>query len=140
MKKRRMAIVTVAVLAALAGMAQAVFAQTDQGQGAGPGQMKGPGQMRKMGAANRLGRLTTQLNLTEAQQAQIKPMLEDEEKQLKALRGDATLSPLQKRDKAREVRQATFEKIKPILTPEQQKKHDAMREKARERVEKRRAQ
>lgn len=136
MKKRKMALVVSAMVVALAGLEQAAFAQS--GQGMGGGQTAGQGQTRARGAAGRLAKMTTRLSLTEAQQSQVKPILEDEETQLKAVKADTTLSRVQKRDKAREIRQASYEKIKLVLTPEQLQKEEEIRGKAKARWEERR--
>lgn len=69
--------------------------------------------------ANRLQHMAQQLNLTDAQKAKIKPILQDEAQQLKALRNDMSITRQQFRDKIQEIRQATRAKIEPILTPEQ---------------------
>lgn len=125
------------MLAALAGLGQA-YAETGQGdaQGQTPKQgMMGKGQMHKGGPGERLRYMARKLQLTEEQKGQIKPILQDEFKQMKALREDTSLSREQKREKMQDIHNAAYEKIKPILTPEQQKKHDEMRRKAMEQRE-----
>ncbi len=79
-----------------------------------------------MPPAGRLQRLSTALNLTEEQKAKVKPILEDESVKIKAVAEDKALSKQQKRAKVREIHAATFEQIKPLLTPEQVKKHEEM--------------
>lgn len=64
------------------------------------------------------------LNLTDAQKDQIKPILKDAAEKRKALREDTTSTPEQKRDKQKALRQDTNDKIKAILTDEQKKKFD----------------
>jgi protein CpxP len=64
--------------------------------------------------------MSQRLNLTEDQKEKIRPVLQDESKQLKALHEDTSLTPEQRRAKAREIHRATREQINPILTPEQQ--------------------
>lgn len=76
--------------------------------------------------ADRLDRMSRILNLTEEQKAQIKPVLEEESVKIKALHSDTALNRQQKRDNMREIRQSTFDKIKPLLTEEQLKKHADM--------------
>ncbi|WP_298269048.1 hypothetical protein [Geobacter sp.] len=145
MRKVKLAIATGAALAALAGMQQGAWAQTAPGGGPGMGPGMGPGKagrqgkMQMMDPAQRLQRMTTRLGLSEDQKAKILPILEDEAKELKALRDNTTLTRIQKRDKMREIRDRCHDRIKEVLTPEQQKKVDEMREKARERWERRKS-
>jgi len=135
MEKRKMMVIIAGMLVALGGVGQFSFAQAaEEGR---PGQMSGQGSMQPARGVNRLERISRELNLTEAQKSQVKPILEDEENQLKALRTNTSLSREQQREKAREIRQATWEKIKPLLTPEQLKKREEMMAKGRERLEKR---
>src|SRR6478752_1118562 len=73
---------------------------------------------------DRLERLTKALDLTPEQQAKIKPIFEQAKPQIQAAR----LESMQKMQAIRENVQA---QIRPILTPAQQQKWDAM-QKARE--------
>ncbi len=135
MEKRKMMVIIAGMLVALGGVGQFSFAQAaEEGR---PGQMSGQGSMQPARGVNRLERISRELNLTEAQKSQVKPILEDEENKLKTLRTNTSLSREQQREKAREIRQATWEKIKPLLTPEQLKKREEMMAKGRERLEKR---
>ena len=84
----------------------------------------------------KLQELSTELNLTDDQKDKIKPVLQDEFKQLKGLKDDASLSPDQKQTKAKEIHESTKSQINSLLTPEQQKKLSDMREKARENIDK----
>jgi Spy/CpxP family protein refolding chaperone len=77
--------------------------------------------------ADRLADLTMVLKLSEEQRVKIKPIVDDESKQIKALREDRSL-PFQERGaKFREIRKAADEKIKAILTPEQAQQYDKRR-------------
>ena len=98
------------------------FAQMGQEQG---GQW-GRGQGQPPTADQRLQRMTQQLNLTEAQQQQIKPILESESKQMQALRDDTSLSQDDRRAKMMQIRQTSASQIKPILNADQQKQFDEM--------------
>ena len=102
-----------------------------------PEQRKKHDEMRKYGRgphhmgyaaspAARLDRMSGALNLTDEQKMKIKPVLEGEAGKMKALHDDTSLTRQQKRDKARAMHAGTYEQIKPILTPEQQKKHEEM--------------
>ena len=92
----------------------------------GPGADGGPGKPGMRGE-NFAERLTKELNLTPDQQSQVKPVMEDTRSQMKAVREDASLTPDQKKAKAKEIREATNAKIKALLTPEQQQKMDQMK-------------
>ena len=132
MGKERMALVAAALLVALGGLVHAPCVRAEQGGDTPPGQLRSKGGQGRWSAGERLARMTERLNLTEAQQARIKPIIEDEGKQLKALRDDTSLTRDQKREKFREISTVTFANIDAVLTPEQQKKHVELREKARE--------
>lgn len=81
----------------------------------------------KQGKGDRVKMMSEELGLSEAQIAQIKPIMADEAKALKALQDDTSLAQDAKRGKMREIRQAHSAKIRAVLTPEQQAKFDAMR-------------
>jgi periplasmic protein CpxP/Spy len=76
----------------------------------------------------KLQELSSELNLTDDQKSQLKPILQDEVQQLKAVHDDASLSPDQKKAKATEIRQSHKSQMSSILTPEQQKKLESIRE------------
>ena len=71
---------------------------------------------------------TEKLGLTQDQQAKIKPILEDEKKSLDALHDDTTVAKDAKRAKFVEIRKTHREQIRALLTPEQQKKLDTLKE------------
>ena len=112
-----------AILAVFAG-STTVFAQMGPQQGGGGQWGHGPGQ--RMTAEQRLQHLTKQLNLSDAQQQLIKPILENETKQMQALQQDSTLSQQDRMSKMMEIRQGTSEQIKPILNADQQQKYEQM--------------
>ena len=133
MKGIRGAVVVMAAVGMLAGHAVVQGAdQVPPGQGQG-GPARGAVKRGQMDAGERLERMSRHLNLTDEQKAKIKPILEDEDQRLKALRDDGSLTRDQQREKLRSIRQETHEKIRPLLTPEQQKKIDDARAKALER-------
>jgi len=84
----------------------------------------------------KLQELSTELNLTDDQKTKLKPVLQDEFKQLKAVKDDASLSPDQKKEKITSIREGTKPQIDSILTPDQQKKRGEMKEKAKENLDK----
>jgi periplasmic protein CpxP/Spy len=101
-------------------------------EGARPGQREAqPGQRPEM--RDRMQQLSEELKLTAEQKAKLKPIFEGEAEKMRALRDDTSLTPEQRRDKYRELREASAAKIKPILTAEQKEKWDKLQEKMRER-------
>lgn len=62
------------------------------------------------------------LNLTDEQKAKLRPIIQDENQQMEALRSDNSLTQEQKIDKANQIRATASPKIKAILTPEQLQK------------------
>ena len=70
----------------------------------------------------RLERMSRELNLTTEQKEKIRPLLEEQSKQMSELRSNTSLTPEQKRDKARAMMTETREKIQAVLTPEQKEK------------------
>src|SRR5215475_5400099 len=75
----------------------------------------------------KLQQLATELNLTDDQKTQLKPVLQGEFKQLKAVHDDTSISPDQKNAKMKEIHEGAKSQINSILTPEQQKKLAAMK-------------
>lgn len=76
---------------------------------------------------DRLGNMTQVLNLNEDQRTKIKPILEEEAKQIKVLKEDRSIAFQERGTKYREIRKAADEKIRAVLTPEQAEKWDKMR-------------
>jgi len=76
----------------------------------------------------KLQEISSELNLTDDQKTQLKPILQDEMGQIKAVKDDASLSPDQKKAKVSDIRQNYKSQINSVLTPDQQKKWAAMRE------------
>lgn len=77
---------------------------------------------------NRLEWLSKELNLTDDQKAKVKPILEDQEKQMQALRADTSLSQEQKHEKMMQLHETSHSQINGILTPDQQKKFAQLKE------------
>jgi Spy/CpxP family protein refolding chaperone len=109
-----------------------VVGQTSQALQTAPaaqehGAMGGPA-MAAMTPEGRLKMLTEKLNLTEDQQAKMKPILEDQAKQMKALHDDASLAPADKHAKMKELHESSTEKINAVLTADQQTKWKQMKQ------------
>ncbi len=79
--------------------------------------------------ASRLEWLSKELNLTDDEKAKLKPILEDESKQMHAAHADTSLTQDQKRDKMKQIHETTNSQIDDILTSEQQKKFAELKEK-----------
>jgi len=75
-----------------------------------------------------------ELGLTEQQKQQIVPILEDEIKQLGALKKDTALGGMQKLERLRDIGVSIDEKISPLLNAEQQPKFQQMRQALRRRM------
>lgn len=76
----------------------------------------------------KLQELATELNLTDDQKTQLKPILQGEFKQLKAIHDDSSMSADQKQAKMTEIHESAKSQISSILTPDQQKKLAAIKE------------
>jgi Spy/CpxP family protein refolding chaperone len=126
---RRIWVLTIAacVLGGLAAIGQNLIAGQDAGQAPPAPQQAQP--------RNRVDRelqtMTQNLNLTDDQQAKIRPLLQDQAKQLRELRADSTIPEADARAKAREIRQSTRKQIVQILTPEQREKFKEVRQERR---------
>jgi Spy/CpxP family protein refolding chaperone len=106
------------LLGAMAVLAQDQAAPPQGGGGWQRGQMPTPEQ--------RLQRMTQALNLTDDQQAKIKPILENESTEMQGLRSDTSLSQEDRMAKMKQIRENTKSQINPILTPDQQKQYAEM--------------
>jgi Spy/CpxP family protein refolding chaperone len=73
-----------------------------------------------------------ELELTPDQKQKIADVVDDENKQIGAVRDDTSLTLEQKQQKAREIQQAGVPKIKAVLTPEQLQKLAAIQERNRQ--------
>ncbi len=147
----RKCLLVLTVLAAFALCAQAAFAQYP-GAGGGPWGGGGPfgggmgghrrmggqggddqGRQMRMDPDERLKRMTKDLKLTDEQQAKIKPILQDEQKQLQGLMGNSEMSQQEKRDKFRAIHESAIGEIRPILNEDQQKKFDKKQQEMQQR-------
>jgi periplasmic protein CpxP/Spy len=77
--------------------------------------------------------LTKKLNLTPDQVTQVKAIDADTQKQMKALREDTSAAGQDKRAKMMDIRKASQDKIRGLLTADQQTKFDALQAEMRER-------
>jgi Spy/CpxP family protein refolding chaperone len=79
-------------------------------------------------ADDQLKHLSEKLNLTDDQQTKLKPILEDQHKQMQQLWNDSSMSRQDRFSKMRELRENSDTQIKSVLNDDQQKKFDEMRE------------
>ncbi len=91
----------------------------------GPGGPGGPGKAQR---GDRFKMMVEQLKLTEDQKAKIKPILEEDQKAMKALREDQSLDKATRRQKREEIIKRSGEQVRPLLTPEQQKTFDEIKD------------
>jgi Spy/CpxP family protein refolding chaperone len=122
-KKFLIPILSLVFAAGLLRAGQVSFALPRQDQGAMSGPAMGP-----MTPENRLKMLTEKLSLTDDQQAKVKPLLEDEAKQMKAVHDDTSLAMPDKRTKMKGIHDSFTEKMNAILTPDQQTKWKQMKQ------------
>lgn len=136
-----------AVMAAMLSLGVATFAQDDQnGPPPAPadqqsGQPPEQGMGRHMGGGRRMPsvddqikHLTKKLNLSADQQTKLKPILEDQRKQMEAVHNDSSLSREDRFSKMQTLRQSSDADIKGVLNEEQQKNFDKMRAEQRDRM------
>jgi hypothetical protein len=71
------------------------------------------------------------LGLTEQQRQQVVPILKEEIKQLEALKKNASLSAVRKVEQVRDIGSSFDERLKPLISPEQEQKFAAVREQLR---------
>lgn len=88
----------------------------------------------------RFERMKTDLALTDDQATKIKAVMDEQYVATGAVREDATLSDKDRSAKMRSIRDAAGEKIKAILTPEQQAKADQIRAERKAQMEQKKAE
>jgi Spy/CpxP family protein refolding chaperone len=86
-----------------------------------------PEQQAKLNQFQRQRRGLAALNLTSDQRAKIMPIQQQMRQQVVAVRQDASLTPEQKHQKIRDIRQNAMAQMKGVLTPEQQRQLEQMR-------------
>ena len=122
MSNSRWSILTILMLLA-AGL---TFAQPSQ-ESQTPTPDKHPGMHHEESADQHLQMLSEKLNLTDDQKAKLRPILQDQMLQMKAVREDSSLSEEQKRAKMKSIHESSHDQINAVLTPEQQAKFEQMR-------------
>jgi periplasmic protein CpxP/Spy len=92
------------------------------------------GRRRMMSVDDQLKHLTKKLKLSDEQQTKLKPVLEDQRKQMGQLREDSSMSRQDKFSKMQEIRQNSDTQIKSVLNEDQQKNFDKMRAEQQDRM------
>jgi periplasmic protein CpxP/Spy len=124
---RLTAILFAALLLTYCSSIRAQDSSNQQPNSQGQSQMGGGKGMRHGGPERRLEFLSQQLNLTDDQKSKLKPILEDESKQMKTVWDDASLSEDQKHAKMKDIRESTRPQIEAILTPDQKQKFEQLK-------------
>jgi Spy/CpxP family protein refolding chaperone len=130
----------ISCLALLAFSGLTMFATPqEQAPAASAPQAQTPGQ-RQFDPNRQVRQMTKKLNLTADQQQQLLPILTERNQQMQAIRNDNSLSRQDRHAKMLAVREDNQNKIKALLTPDQQKAYDQMQQQARERHQNKKAQ
>jgi periplasmic protein CpxP/Spy len=87
-----------------------------------------PRRERREQVRDRLEQMSKELNLSEEQKGKLKTVFQQEAERMKSLRQDTSLTPEQRREKVRGLREEFAGKIKEVLTKEQNEKWDKLRE------------
>jgi protein CpxP len=135
-----------AVMAVMLSLGVAAFAQDDQngpppappdqqsGQPSEQGMGRHMGGRRMPSVDDQIKHLTKKLNLSADQQTKLKPILEDQRKQMEAVHNDSSLSHQDRFSKMQALRQSSDADIKGVLNEEQQKNFDKMRAEQHDRM------
>jgi len=78
-------------------------------------------------SALRLKNITTALALNDEQRKKVAVLFEEETKATTRLREDTAMPITERNTKIKELQEATYAKMKPLLTPEQSEKLDKLR-------------
>jgi protein CpxP len=134
------------VMAAMLSLGVAAFTQDDQngpppapadqqsGQPSDQGMERHMGGRRMPSVDDQIKHLTKKLNLSADQQTKLKPILEDQRKQMEAVHNDSSLSRQDRFSKMQALRQSSDADIKGVLNEEQQKNFDKMRAEQHDRM------
>ncbi len=128
MRRMWILIIAACVLCGLVGNGQRAFAGQEAGGAPPTAQQAHPIHGR---VERELQRMSRTLNLTDDQVAKIRPILQNEYKQLEDLKANSSLPQGEARAKATEIRKSAHQQIDQILTPEQKEKQKAMRQRNR---------
>ena len=126
-----MTVKTFRMLMALAGVAGLVYTQSVSAEDAAPAKANAPtAEVKHRGpGGNPVEMLTKALTLTDEQQTQVKAIFEEIHPKMKAIMDDASLSKEDKGAKMKELRTASDAKVRALLTADQQKTFDELKQK-----------
>jgi hypothetical protein len=98
----------------------------------GRGTFQGPGQRnaRKSSIDSRVTRVGTQLNLNDVQRFDLKRLLEAQQAEANRLWSNQDIDPIERMAKLRALQDVTQKRFNALLTEEQRKKYDQLRQKA----------
>ncbi|HON06683.1 MAG TPA: hypothetical protein PLW02_01135 [Verrucomicrobiota bacterium] len=116
-------IISVVILTSALTLASSAYSQDNKPQNAPAGPVNMMTISPETMISNRVNALSRSLNLTDEQKQKVKPIVEDEFKKYQELRTQKNLSPQERAAKMREIREASSQKMKEILTEEQWKKY-----------------
>lgn len=130
------------VLTGMLSLGVAVFAQdappptppADQAGQPSEGMGRHMGRRGAPSVDDQIKHLTKKLNLSSDQQAKLKPILEDQRKQMEAVHNDSSLSREDRFSKMQTLRQSSDTEIRGVLNEDQQKNFDKMREEQKDRM------
>ncbi|HWB32842.1 MAG TPA: hypothetical protein VG714_06695 [Acidobacteriaceae bacterium] len=81
-----------------------------------------------------VARMSEKLNLTDDQKTKITPIIADRQDQIRALTADSSGRRLQKARKAKSILEKSDKKIEALLTSDQKKTYEQMKQQARDEV------
>lgn len=85
---------------------------------------------RKSAIDSRVARLGTQLNLNDVQRFDLKRLLETQQAEANRLWNNQEIDPMQRMTRLRNLQEDTHKRFSALLTEEQRKKYEQLREKA----------
>lgn len=85
----------------------------------------------KMTAQDQLRRLTKELNLTESQQQQMLPVLQDQQQKMESMHNNTSMSREERQQQARQSMQETNQKLEALMTDTQKQKFEQMKQERR---------
>jgi protein CpxP len=133
MKRQLCSFVLTGLLATGVMLAQEPGSAPEQGAPQAEGGMGGHGGHGMMDPDQRLAHMTKRYKLTADQQSQIKPILQDEQQQMQAMRADTSTSREDKHAKMMSMHQENQQKIEAVLTDQQKQKFEADQQKMQQR-------
>jgi len=86
----------------------------------------------RMNLKRQMRHLTRVLNLSESQRAQIRPIVEDHNKQMRQVWDDTSLTPQDRRARMRDINQDYRGKVESILNDQQKQQFEQMLQRQRE--------